>query len=328
MLPPASLPSNVVADVLKLRVAVQLAPFRWRRAIEQICTDLESGQSWQTAIGRAREVNGELADIAGAGLAAGHPADITLGLLRHRALGRVAWRELVAAVLYPSIILSLALIIGSLTALAMMTSMVGFAREQWPMTESASVRAHDYYDASMGGLLSIGWLIVLGVSAHVVATPSSWLKIVGSLPLVGRPYRWLGLSEFLMRLSVFAKYQPSLLEAIHSTARSFGAGALAPVATYVADRVAEGEPFEGALHSTIVSDSRAGIALAVIEPVNLSQSLQRAGELLNEMIAYTCRRIRMLYSLVALLVIISTIWGAWATYLDMFASIYRSITMF
>ncbi len=262
---------------------------------------------------------------------------------------------MVAALLYPTILLGAALVIGSITGMFMLS----VVDDKWGLGDNISKLAKDYYDASLGALLSVAWLLTLAATIYLIASPSAWLKIVGSLPMIGRPYRWLAMSELLIRLSVFNRYQPSLLKALHFTAHSFGSGALAPITETIAQRVEQGESFENAVHATIVSDSRAGIALTLIEHPSHSQarretaadspadspadslkenqsenqsedtrsmssSMLRASGLLDQMIEHTCARIRLIYPLFVLMIIASLIWGAWGCYLTIFQSIYNS----
>lgn len=314
--PESNLPAPAVSlDVLKLRIASQLAPRAWRRSLEQVTNDLESGQSWEQAIGRCGPATGALAALLNAGMEAGHPADIALAILQRRASMKHSWQQMTTALLYPTILLAVALIICSLTGMMLMNVDAGL-----DLVKGVEHFAQDFNDTAWGSLLFLAWALVLVGSAYVVASPKAWFKLVGSTPLVGRPYRWLAMSEMLSRVAVFSRYRPVLTEALQFTARSYGNDALSAITQHVADDVERGQTFRHALHHTILSDERAGISLTIIkmDGPQFGESIERASRLLEQMTQYTCTRLKLVYPLFVLLIIASFVWGAWASYIAIF----------
>lgn len=319
---PSNLPSPGVAlDVLKLRIAVQLAPRRWRDGLERLTSNLEAGAGWEEAVAHCSGASGRLKSLVAAAVEAGHPADITLAILRRRANMLQSWQQMVSALLYPTLLLFIALIVGSFTGLTMMK----FTNDPWDIGSTSGL-VRDFNDTAIGALLIMAWSLLMITSAYFLASPQAWLKLVGATPLVGRPYRWLAMSELLSRVSVFSQYRPQLPEALRMTARSYGTDALSTIAEHIANEVEQGKGFRAALHHTILSDERAGVTLTLIEmdSVHFSDSLVRASLLLEQMSQYLCTRLKLVYPVFVLLAIASLVWGAWASYIAIFKAISNS----
>lgn len=315
--------AHTTNDAVKLRIARQLAPRRWQRGLDQLRIEIEKGRDWQAAINTVCARQAELGHLLTAALAAGAPAEITLELLQHRATRRTSWKALLTALVYPLFLLLAALLIGSLMSLAML----GLVDSSWQQNESQSYnamlsRVHEFYDASVGGVLLILWVCVLIGIAFCLATPNAWLKLVGSVPVLGRPYRWMQLSELLSRISIFSQYQPALEKTLMLTEQSFGSQAPAAISRYLVQAIRQGEALPSALHKTIVSDARAGMALTLIEPSDLSHSTLQASRLVDEMILATCNQLRLILPVFIMLLVASLIWGTWSSYFEIL-SVFR-----
>lgn len=308
--------ANTTNDAIKLRISAQLAPRRWRHELEQLGTDIEQGRDWQTAIDDITERRPELGHLLSAALAAGHPASITMHLIQQRAISRVSWQGLLSSLAYPLMLLTIALLVGSLMSM----SMLGLVTNTWNEADELMKRVQEFYDASMGGLFLVAWGIGLAVLAYWIATPNAWLKLMGSVPVFGRPYRWLHLSELLSRISIFSQFQPALDRTLTLTAQSFGAQAPAAISLFLAQAIEQGEALPNAIHKTIVSDSRAGMALTLIDPSDISGSTLRASRLVDEMILATCNQLRLILPVFILLLVASIIWGTWSSYFELLAA--------
>ena len=311
--------ANHTHDALQLKIAAQLAPRRWRSDIEQLLRDLESGRDWPQAVESLTKRRADLGALVSAALAAGHPARIILSLFQKRAASRASWQHLVLSLVYPLALLVGGLVVGSLMALATM----GFLTRDWSMPDPAMyARVEEFYDAAVGGLLLIAWLLVLVVLAYCSASRSAWLKLVGGVPVLGRPYRWMKLSELLSRISVFSQYQPVLGTSLELTQQSFGSNALAPISGYLVEAIESGEALPNAIHKTIISDARVGMALTLIDSSDLSGSTQRASRMVDQMIMATCNQLRLILPAFILLVVASIIWGTWSFYFEIL-SLFR-----
>lgn len=320
--------ANTTQDVIKLQIAAQLAPRRWRRELEGLYFALEQGGEWPVAIDSIRARLPELGHLLSAALAAGDPAGITLALLQHRTTSRTSWRQLVSSLAYPLIMLLAALLVGSLMSMAMLglvnyTWKDGFF-DDFSLDKTLLSRVQEFYDASLGGLFLVAWVCLLIGTAYALASPGAWLKLVGSVPVLGRPYRWMHLSELLTRISVFSQVQPTLEKSLALTEQSFGNQAPAAISRYLAQAISHGEALPNALHKTIVSDARAGIALTLLDPSDISGSAMEASRLVDEMIIATCNQLRMILPVFIMILVGSIIWGAWSSYFELLNS-FRAI---
>ena len=318
---------NTTNDAIKLRIAAQVAPRRWRVELDRLREKLEQGSDWPTAIAAVAKKQPELADLLSAALAAGHPASITAQLIQQRAASRASWQHLLTALVYPLGLMIVALVVGSLLSMSMMSMATqdwGFSENSYPPIDASIMnRAHDFYDASVGGLMLVVWCVVLVLVTYAIATPNAWLKLLSGIPIFGRPYRWMELSELLTRISVFSQYQPSLDKTLELTERSFGKQALAAISRYLAQAVQQGEALPNALHKTIVSDARVGMALTLIENNDLTASTLRASKLVDEMILATCNQLRLIMPVFIMLMVASFIWGAWSSYFELMTAFQK-----
>lgn len=321
--------TNLTNDVIQLRIAAQLAPRRQRRELDRLRSDLESGQEWPQAISRLQKRQPALGNLLAAALAAGHPAAIIMILFQRRAVSRLSFQQFLTALIYPLCLLVAALVLGSLLSMTMLS----MATTDWQDTfmnpmitgreSSLAARAREFQDASIGTLMVLGWCAALAIGAYWLAAPSAWLKLVSGVPVLGRIYRWLNLSELLNRISVFSQYQPSLDKTLALTEQSFGKHALGPISHYLGEAIARGEALPNALHQTIVSDSRAGMALTLIDPHDLSDSTLRASRLVDEMIKATCNQLRLILPPLIVMVVVSVVWGSWSYYFELMMDFRR-----
>ena len=303
-------------DALKLRIAATVAPANWARALDELSARIESGQSWEEAADEDKwRASPPLRAMIDAARQSGHPAEMTLNLIQRHAQAMASWRELMVALAYPMILLVAALVVACATGVLML-EVLNFDMG-WNVDEQVHNIVKDFQDMAVGTLLSLLWTMLVLLTLWFLATPNAWLKIIGSLPVVGRPYRWLCMSEMLSRLAAISQVRPSLPEALRLTAQSYGQQSLTTIANHVADRVERGVGFRQALHQTVLSDERAGIALTLIDmdESDFSQSVDRSSRLLGEMAAYLCNRLKIALPMFVLLVVASLVWSIWSCYM-------------
>jgi type II secretory pathway component PulF len=317
-------------DALKLRIAATVAPAKWSAALERLGDNLRSGQSWEEATDEANwRASAPLRSLINAALQSGHPADMTLRLLQRAVLAKTSWRELMSALSYPTILLVVALLVASLMG-ALMLEVADFELGWNVDVPKVQQTVKDFQDMAIGTLLSLAWGAIILLTVRLLATPNAWLKVIGSLPVIGKPYRWLYMSDMLSRLAAISEAQPSLPRALRLTADSYGGHALTAIANCVADRVEQGIGLRQALHQTVLSDERAGIALTLIDmdESRFSQSIEQSSSLLAQMATTTCSRLKIVLPLFVLLVIASLVWSIWSCYLLVFALLNQAISPF
>lgn len=323
--------ATTTQDAIKLQIAAQLAPRQWRDELDKVRAGLAKGHDWPAAIAEVDARQAELRQLLSAALAAGDPTGILLKLLQHRATARISWRQLITTLVYPLVLLLAALFLGSLMSVAML----GLVTKTWENDKRFSAfpetildRAVEFYDASIGGLFLVGWCCAIIGIAYWLATPNAWLKLVGSVPVLGRPYRWMVLSEVLTRISVFSQSQPTLEKALELTAQSFGSQAPASIGRYLVQAIHRGEALPNAIHKTIISDARAGMALTLIDSTDLSASTLAASRLIDEMILATCQQLRLILPVFIMILVASIIWSTWSSYFEILSAFRNSFFYF
>ncbi len=296
-------------DSIRLRIAAQLVGVSWRLRLEKAAQALDSQLPWDQAIEQATGArNDELTSILKAATQSGKPTETVLEILQHRQSTRQLWRRLLSSLLYPTVLILVALIVASLCG-----TIFTLVPQEFPIKESGF---RDFAQMTIGSLLTIVWGIGVLLIVYVVAAPNTQLKIYGSLPIFGRPYRWLTLSELLSRLSTFCRFQPELSSALNLTAESFGNHACAAITHRLAERVRNGETLAYAIHQTVLSDDRVGAVLTLIdnESDTFRSSIEQSSGLLSHMAKHLCHRHTLLLPPLAILIAASLAFGAWSCF--------------
>ena len=197
----------------------------------------------------------------------------------------------------------------------------------WNTDKKHELIIEDFQDMASATSMTLAWSLAVLLTVRLLGTSSLWLRMVGSLPVIGRPYRWLTLSDLLSRLAVFSQVQPALPQALRTTARSYGNAALAALTERVAVRIEQGMRLQHALHRTILSDDRAGVTLTLIEmdETQYAPSIDRASRALSQMARFTCDRLKLVLPLFILFIIASLIWAAWSCYVVVFVMLHQAL---
>jgi type II secretory pathway component PulF len=319
-------PASAQIDALKLRVAAKAASARWRRSIDRLADEIQAGKSWEEATaGPGWRPDANLRALVETALSSGHPADLTLNLLQRHAATMSSWRELLTALTYPSALLVVSLLVATATGSLMMQ--VCAQDVGWNTDKKHLLIVEDFQDMAIATSITLVWSLAILLTVRLLGTSSLWLRMVGSLPVIGRPYRWLALSDLLSRLAVISQVQPALPQALRTTGRSYGDAALTALADRVAMRVEQGMTLQHALHKTILSDDRAGVTLTLIEmdETQYAPSIDRASRLLSQMACLTCDRLKLVLPLFILFIVASLIWAAWSCYVVVFALLNQAL---
>lgn len=317
-------PSSAALDILRLRIATQVAPRNWISSLESLCKLLEAGQTWEQVTDESSgwKAPAALRALAKSAYQCGQPSEVLLEVLRRRSQLGWSWHELIAAILYPMILLITSLAVSLWTS--QVISQLFYA--QWVVDFGIQLSrvkqiANDQLNMTFSTGLVVGWLLFVLGTVKIIGTPIAWVKLVGNLPLFGRPYRWLRLSDVLSRIMAISTRQPSLTAALRLTAESYGGQAEGWIVRRIAESVESGIGFKQAVHRTILSDEWAGSALALIEldEGHFVDSLARASSLLEQMARQTCERLSAILPLFILLLVGGIIWGTWSSYVSAMA---------
>ena len=177
----ADLTGVELLNCVKLRLAQQYAPRRWRAWIESVALGLEQGIPLEAAIGKGRSpAPHELGALVDSAMQVGAPTQLILDALRTRESLRSSWKELWTLLLYPTVTLVFASSIG-----AMFSSIMDFGfLEEFGLAGADRVLAtvNDQRQSMYGLAFVLGWTILILGTIAVIGPPWALTTSGGLLP--------------------------------------------------------------------------------------------------------------------------------------------------
>ncbi|MCA9192477.1 MAG: hypothetical protein KDB03_11970 [Planctomycetales bacterium] len=315
-------PRTAVTDGLKLELAKQYAPRKAKAGIRQIALNLQQGGCLESAISSQLQVLPiETAALFRQSLVLNDPAQFLLNAFRQEYACRQVRNRFLLCLLYPACLLIAALVISAFLNGAL-TSMLGLLTTEFDEFGGSwlqsNLRAQSMVDeqlAIMIGCLGIlAWLAVAILLLVLIAPRWAVLAVVGGVPLIGRPLRWLQLYNLLGRMSLLANEGCEGTSATQFLTKSYTGGQLMPVARKLEQRIANGMLLGQALcHSTLADSICAPMLLSLDNSHSPDQLYQTSLVLLD----LSKSRIAMLVSLlpfVTLVLVATVIWASIGSY--------------
>ena len=323
----ADLTGVEMLNAVKLRLAKQYAPRRWRAWIESIARSLEQGIPLDAAVGKVRSSAPlELGALVDSAMQVGAPTQLILDALRTRESLRSSWKELWTLLLYPTVTLVFAVSIG-----VMFSSVMDFGfLEEFGLKGADQVLAtvNDQRQSMYGLAFVMGWtLAVLGTIA-VIGPAWALTSILGGVRIFGRPLRWINLSEILHRYQLFISQDLPTVAAAAAVSRSFASSSQRYAAEGIERRVRQGSSLGEAIAATSMSDGLCRPALRMLDHrgADLSCALAETSELLQHMVEQRCQSLSGVMPLFVLLIVGSVVWSVFSCYLLAFMPLVSMIT--
>jgi type II secretory pathway component PulF len=313
----ADVTATEVLNGIKLRLAEQYAPWRWRRWLGLIASAVERGESLEIAIGKHRSAAPrEASAIADSALLVGDPAQLILDVMRVRVELRRTWVDLWMMLIYPTLTLVFAVMVG-----VVFSNLMDFQfLDDFGLSGAKRVLAtiEDQRRAMYGLAFVVGWTsLILGTIA--VAGPSwSLTAVLGGVRLFGRPLRWINLSEILYRYGLFIAQGLPTTDAAAAVTRSFGSSAQRYVAAGIEQRIAQGVSLGSAFAATSLSDSLSRPALRMLDHrgADVATSLDETSQLLKYLVDQRCRSLTGVLPLIVLLLVGTIVWSTLSCYVE------------
>ena len=316
-----------ILNSVKLQLAQQYAPWRWRSWIESLILSLEQGTPLDEAIHKLRSsAPRELGVIVDSAMQVGAPTQLILDALRTREALRTSWRELWYLLLYPTITLVFAITIGVMFS----TTMDFDFLEEFGLAGAERVLGlvDDQRQAMYGLAFVVGWtMLVLGTVA-LVGPAWALTSIIGGVRVFGRPLRWINLSEILHRYQLFTAQGLSTLDAAAAVTQSFSNSSQRYAAEGIERRIRQGSSLGDAFAATSLSDGLCRPALRMLDfrGADLPNALDETSELLRQMVEQRCRSLSGVMPLLVLLIVGSVVWSIFSCYLLAFMPMVSMIT--
>lgn len=320
-----------VLDSLKLRLAAQLAPRRWRNSLERMASNIDGGQPLDEAFAKEQSsMPSELRALVAESLQVSAPTKLIIDALRTRERLVRSWRELVRIVTYPLILFGVALVVGItfsfiLRASPHLTFFEDFGLAGGPQIIGLIDDQH-WSIVGLGMIYAWTWLVMLTMA--LVAPRWAWNSILGGILLVGRPFRWLSMREILRRYEMFLAQGLSPVATAEAVARSFRRSGQAVTAAVVAQRMAAGMPLGQALCLSLVSDglTRPALRMLDLRGSEMPQALAETTALLELLTEQRSRTLATVLPVFLLVLVGSIVWASLSTYLLSFMPLVSMLT--
>ena len=309
----------VSLDALKLRLAQQIAPIRWKGSITRLANEVNSGTAMDEAVAALpASTPAELRALLVEAMQTSEPASLLVEAIRVREDVRRNWRELMSLILYPALLLAFAITVG-LAFSYTMQSMVDFEWiEEFGLPGGEQVRNNliDQHHAIVGLAMICTWVGVVLLTIAVVAPAWAWVSVVGGLVVIGKPLRWVSLQEILSRYQLFIAQGMSTADTADAVARSFRNSGQSTVAAAIARRIHAGVPLGQAIGSSMLSDGVCRPALLMLDQrgSDMSQSLRETADLLGMLVEQRCRTLSAVLPLFVLCFVGTILWATLSAY--------------
>lgn len=312
---------------VKLRLAQQYVPRKWRAWMELLTAALEQGTRLDEAVTRLHSsAPRELGSIVESAMRVGAPAQLILDALRTRDSLRSSWRELWVLLLYPTITLVFAISIAVMFSSTMdFTFLAGLGLRG---SERILALVHDQRQAMYGLAFVIGWTLIAVGTIALIGPAWALTSIVGGMRVFGRPLRWINLSEILSRYQLFVSQGLSTSDAAAAVTRSFSSSAQRYAAEGIERRIREGNSLGDAFASTSMSDGYCRPALRMLDyrGHDLPTALAETSSILQHMVEQRCRSLSGVMPLLVMLIVGSIVWSVFSCYLIAFLPLVMMIT--
>jgi len=228
--------------------ALETESFTLRRALRWIADQLDRGRSLEDCLAKSRRLPPHLAGLIIAARRTGAFGPMLAQWLENRRAARQQWRAVAAVLSYPVLAMTLATAIFLFFALMVVPT---FKR----MFDEFGLRlpAHTTMILwiSEAGSIMLASVLVVGAAATValrlIGGRTGWSLVITSLPIIGLPWHWTGVTEMLRGLGLLVENQVPLPEALDLTAAGIGDAYVGDQCRRLARRVEKGTSLTMAL---------------------------------------------------------------------------------
>jgi type II secretory pathway component PulF len=288
---PPSEPSLVVAEIVSavdarlpldfaLRAAADEAESRKvERSLRQFAERIDRGEPADIAFAHIQHLlPPALATLMRASLSSGQISESLKLWMLEQQLMEETRREIRGAILYPSLVLSIAVLVVVSISMAF-GAVFDSVYQEFGFKQSWEVRTTIWL-ARHGIEILIGIPVIFGVVLGVrwLLGPQRWNSVLSELPLIGGLWHWLTLARWARWLALLIDARLPLEESLRVAGETSGDFRIALASHALAARVEQGEPLSSAMadklpwpataslmvrwgeHSSTLADSLRGIA--------------------------------------------------------------------
>ncbi|RMF39063.1 MAG: hypothetical protein D6753_14670 [Planctomycetota bacterium] len=309
-------------DALKLGIAVQWAPRRWRKALQDMQQRVQRGETLDAAYrAAARRMPAEMQSLWQEAFQTNDPCGLVQSALQVRMRQGIYWRQLVGTLAYPLSLLYATIIVavGFNYALSVGVDLSWVAELGVDGFDRIQAAAADQLAAVQAVGVFALWLLVIAAAVRWLGPRWAWLAVAGGVAYVGAPLRYLAFSSLLRRILVFIQSGAGEGQAITAAARSLRGSELEMVGRGLQARLTHGLSLGNALAESLLADRITRPILRTLDhaPGEMGPAIESAADLLDRMGDMQCRMIRRILTPLVIISVPVLLFSTFATYLNL-----------
>lgn len=243
-------------EQLKLQLASELAPARWRLPLTRFSKRLGSGQVWSESIDQAR-LPKVLKNWLHAVSFCPDPVQTLSDLLRSKRSSKTVAKSLIPLI-YPVSILVATFLLTSLVAWIGWSQLKNVEWYDWTRGNRVIDVIPRFFQSQLARSIAVaamvGWLLLVGLIVICMAPRRMQLSLLIHLPWVGKLVRWSMLRDLLNPLAVLLRTGITTDQAVEALMSSVHGSLLAIPAKGLQKRMSDGESLEQAIRNSMLCD--------------------------------------------------------------------------
>lgn len=324
-------PASAVAtlDTLHLKIAIQAAPLRFRPGFAKILEAMDQGQSLQVAVEKIRStLSSRARPLVDAALRLPEPTkfllDVTCATESH---SRLNWQVRILLI-YPLVLIGITAAICAMICRSLNVIVnEGIGEFGLAGYEVVANLVADQLSANIAIFAAVVWCLVIALTIRLCGPSWSFVAVLGGLPIIGKPLRWLSLSELLSCYASALRQIDEPRKATEVTAGSFQNSDLEMVAQLVHQRILGGTSLGTAISQSLLSDSLCTPVLLTLDRTReLSAACQRVSDTIKTMAEARLRLVSGIIPLLVLATIATIVWGTLGGYVSILMLMVRMMT--
>ncbi|GIW98297.1 MAG: hypothetical protein KatS3mg111_1630 [Pirellulaceae bacterium] len=321
-------------DQIRLRLAVELAPARWRRSLRAWEALIAAGHPWEQCLAELRpRMPRELFSLCTQAQHTPRPSELLLRIAMAHREQQQQWQSFKQAIAYPLFLMYAAVVLAAVFnwSLSQMIELGWVENLQLDDAVGLINVQRDEVQAVWSLCILTLWLGAVGCCLRWLGPRWCLLAVVSGLGVVGRPVRHTALSKLLRYLALFLEGGIRPGELVPAVARSLQGTELEIVAQHVNRRVIEGMPLGEALAQSVIADAFTRPLLRGLDynhPRDFSGVLHELSHALDRMADADIQMLRRVLPPLLIFLIVALMWGALMNYAATLVPLLRAIALF
>ena len=298
---------NREIDSLKLQLAAELAPTRWKNALTRFSKFIHDGNIWIDSVNGAKPSR----DLKNLLLAVSYCPDPIVSLCEFLRAKRShkTFAQTLQPLIYPALLLVATFVVTSGMAWIGATITAGFEWIDWRTGRTDNLISQLFQSQWIRAVATAAltlWLVLVAFILHFLGSPLTRLSLAIEMPILGKLVRWSMFRDLLHTFSVFLASGITAEQAALASAECYRGSLLAIPARGLGHRIQAGQSIEQAIRNSVLCDEFLGPAAWSLlrSEEQTSSGLQSLSVLANQLFEQRQSALSQVANRVALLLVL------------------------